>query len=94
MKPPTRDELLAELRRQATPLDLDALVAEGVLRKVRGSYEVLDIARFPEHARSRATTVTTQKRPDGTQRVLLKFSNSNGAARLLKRLTGEEPPRP
>jgi hypothetical protein len=89
-----RADLINQLRLLATPLDLDALVEQGVLRKVRASYEVLDPGRLPEEARAQATQARWETRRDGSRRLLLKFARSNAsAARAYKRATSEKPSR-
>ena len=35
----------------ATPIDFDALITDGILRERGEWYEVVDLARLPEHAR-------------------------------------------
>jgi hypothetical protein len=49
-RPATQPELLELAEALAAPIDFDQLIADGVLRKARGWYEVLDAARLPEHA--------------------------------------------
>jgi hypothetical protein len=51
--------LLEILRLAATPIDFDQLIADGVLRKHGPRYELLDLARLPEHARRKIRVITT-----------------------------------
>lgn len=59
------------------PVDLDILVAQGVLKKVGAQYELLDKARLPKHAETQVTSVTRETKTDKagqkTERTLLKF---------------------
>ena len=88
----TREDVMSQLQRLATPIDFDALVAEGVLRKVGASYEVLNPKRLPEHVSAQATGVKAKTQRDGSQQVLLTFPKSNArAVRLYRRATGEDP---
>jgi hypothetical protein len=47
----TDKTLLELIKLAATPIDFDQLIADGVLRKHGKRYELLDLARLPEHAR-------------------------------------------
>ena len=80
---------IAELaRRLATPIDTEALVARGVLRRRGRWYQVLDAARLPDAARCQIAAM--RGAPEG---VLVRFVRRNPvAARLYTELTGERPP--
>jgi hypothetical protein len=54
----------------ATPIDFDQLIADGVLRRHGGKYELLDLARLPEHARRKIRIVTTSRK---TARPVIAF---------------------
>jgi hypothetical protein len=52
-----RQQLAQEVDALMTPIDIEALRAEGILGKRIGAwYEVLDMARLPEHARKQIRT--------------------------------------
>ena len=55
-----------ELRRaaeaQATPIDFDRLIEDGVLRKAGNWYEVLEPAALPEHARHKIKALKSGNR--------------------------------
>jgi hypothetical protein len=92
--PPPADPLVELARRLTTPVDVEALVAEGVLRPrrrwARRWYQVLDVVRLPEWARCRIVAMHAD--PDGP---LVRFARPNPAVRrLLEELTGERPPSP
>jgi hypothetical protein len=52
-KVPTHPDLIRTAEELAGPIDLDRLVADGVLREDGGWFEVLDPTRLPEVARYR-----------------------------------------
>jgi hypothetical protein len=54
--------LLELLKTAATPIDFDQLIADGVLRKHGGRYELLDLARLSEHARRKIRVITTSNK--------------------------------
>jgi hypothetical protein len=77
----TRAELIESVRLMAIPVEIDRLVYQGVLQKVRGGYKILDKSRLPKHAEMQIDGVT----PDG----VVRFVKSNKAAqKLLHKLTG------
>jgi hypothetical protein len=41
----------------ATPIDVDALISEGILRKRGAWYEIVDLVHLPEHARVKIRAV-------------------------------------
>jgi hypothetical protein len=41
----------------ATPIDIDALISEGILRKRGAWLEIVDLVRLPEHARVKIRAV-------------------------------------
>jgi hypothetical protein len=55
-------KLLELLKMAATPIDFDQLIADGVLRKHGGRYELLDLARLPEHARRKIRIIATSRK--------------------------------
>jgi hypothetical protein len=63
--------LLNLIETAATPIDFDRLIADGVLRKHGARYELLDLARLPEHARRKIRIVTTSRK---TSRPVVSFS--------------------
>jgi hypothetical protein len=61
----TDKTLLELIKRAATPIDYDQLIADGVLRKHGRRYELLDLARLPEHARRKIRSIgTSSKTPN------------------------------
>jgi hypothetical protein len=58
----TNRKLLEILKMAATPIDFDQLIADGVLRKHGARYELLDLARLPEHARRQIRIITTSRK--------------------------------
>jgi hypothetical protein len=46
----------------ATPIDFDQLIADGVLRKHGARFELLDLARLPEHASRRIKFIATSNK--------------------------------
>jgi hypothetical protein len=66
------DERLHELLKiAATPIDFDQLIADRVLRKHGGRYELLDLARLPEHARRKIRVIGTSSK---TKNPVISFS--------------------
>ena len=55
-------KLLELLRMAATPIDFDQLIADGVLRRHGAKYELLDLARLPEHARRKIRIMATSRK--------------------------------
>jgi len=49
-KPATYPELIEAAEALAAPIDFAQLIADGVLRKTKGWYEILDTNRLPDHA--------------------------------------------
>ena len=83
--PEDRDALVEHARRLATPVDVPALIREGVIRRRGRWYEVRDVARLPEWARGRIRSMRTEA---GT--LLVRFARRNRPAeRLYEELTGE-----
>jgi hypothetical protein len=58
----TDQTLLELIKLAASPIDFDQLIADGVLRKHGKRYELLDLARLPEHARRKIRIVTTSSK--------------------------------
>ena len=58
----TSRKLLEILKMAATPIAFDQLIADGVLRKHGARYELLDLARLPEHARRKIRIITTSRK--------------------------------
>jgi hypothetical protein len=58
------------IKMAATPIDFDQLIAEGVLRKHGAKYELLDLAKLPEHARRKIRIVATSHK---TPRPVIAF---------------------
>lgn len=58
------------IKMAATPVDYDNLIANGVLRRHGRRYELLDLARLPEHARRKIRIVTTSRK---TTRPVVSF---------------------
>jgi hypothetical protein len=57
------DRILLELLKMAaTPIDFDQLIADRILRRHGARYELLDLARLPEHARRKIRIVTTSRK--------------------------------
>jgi hypothetical protein len=54
--------LLELIKLAATPIDFDHLIADGVLRKHGKRYELLNLARLPEHARRKIRIITTSSK--------------------------------
>jgi hypothetical protein len=55
-------KLLELIKLAATPINFDQLIAYGVLRKHGAGYELLDLARLPEHARRRIKIIATSSK--------------------------------
>jgi hypothetical protein len=64
-------QLLKLLKMAATPIDFDQLIADRVLRKHAGRYELLDLARLPEHARRKIRVIATSSK---TKNPVISFS--------------------
>jgi hypothetical protein len=62
----TRQELIEKIESVATPIDFEALIAEGILEKKGARYKILDMTRLPQHAQDKIKEFST----DGT----VKFS--------------------
>jgi hypothetical protein len=78
-------ELLEVAEALSAPIDFNQLIADGVLRKSRGWYEILDPSRLPDHAWSRIKSVKSRNR--------VKFRKANKrAAKLLNGLSAEPVP--
>jgi hypothetical protein len=58
----TNKTLLELIKLAATSIDFDQLIADGVLRKHGKRYELLDLARLPEHARRKIRIITTSSK--------------------------------
>jgi hypothetical protein len=58
----TNRTLLEILKMAATPIDFDQLIADGVLRRHGAKYELLDLARLPEHARRKIRIISTSRK--------------------------------
>ncbi len=59
----SNDETLVELiKSAATPIAFDQLTADGVLRKHGARYELLNLARLPEHARRKIPIIATSSK--------------------------------
>jgi hypothetical protein len=64
--------LLREAQKLMTRIDFESLMAEGILGKRKGAwYEVLDMARLPEHARKRIRE--TRDSPSGERPPMVEF---------------------
>lgn len=74
-QPITREDILEQANKLATPIDFDQLIAEGVLEKKGAWYKILDMKKLPEHARSQINELTT----DGK----VKFTKSTKIAQKL-----------
>ena len=68
----TDKTLLELIKLAASPIDFDQLIADGVLRKHGKRYELLDLARLPEHARRKIRIVTTSSK---TPNPVISFYN-------------------
>ena len=68
----TDKTLLELIKPAATPIDCEQLIADGVLRKHGKRYELLDLARLPEHARRKIRIVTTSSK---TPNPVISFYN-------------------
>jgi hypothetical protein len=55
-------ELLEILTMAATQIDFKKLIANGVLCKHGARYELLDLARLPEHARRKIRIISTSRK--------------------------------
>jgi hypothetical protein len=55
-------KLLEILKMAATPIDFKQLIADGVLRRHGAKYELLDLARLPEHARRKIRIISTSRK--------------------------------
>jgi hypothetical protein len=55
-------KLLELIKLAASPVDFDQLIAAGVLRKHGARYELLDLARLPEHARRKIKIIATSSK--------------------------------
>jgi hypothetical protein len=79
------NDLVEHARRLATPVDVPALLADGVLRARGRWYEVLNDARLPEWARCQISAMRAE-----AGAVLVRFGGRNRAAeRLYEELTGQ-----
>jgi hypothetical protein len=77
-----RAKLLAAVADQAKPVDFDALVAAGVLKRLSANrYEVLRAADLPKYASAQATSALLKPKPDGSQVQILTFRNQKTAAK-------------
>jgi len=72
------NRLLEQAKKLATPIDFDALIAQGVLEKKGAWYKVPDWDKLPEHAEAKAYSIRT----DGTD-ILVKFSKATKAAQKI-----------
>jgi hypothetical protein len=61
-KPATYPELIETAEALATPIDFEQLIADGVLRKGKGWYEILDPSRLPNHAWQKIKSVKSGNR--------------------------------
>ncbi len=57
------DKRLLELIKMASAtINFDQLIADGVLRQHGAKYELLDLARLPEHARRKIRIIATSRK--------------------------------
>ena len=88
-----RAAVLEMARKLATPVDVDALVATGVLRKRGAWYEVLDEERLPDHVNAQVREMRWEQRGNATPRQFIKIPRlSARAVRLYRQLSGEMAP--
>lgn len=89
-----REQLVAMARKLVTPVDIPALIAEGVIAKERGAwYEVLDGKRLPEHVTAQIHEFRLEVGEQGQQRQFVKIPPvRKKAVRLYRELTGEDAP--
>jgi hypothetical protein len=81
----TVNTLLELIKMAAAPVNFDQLIANGVLRKYGTRYEVLDLARLPEHARRKVRAITRSRE---TPNLVVSFSNpGKRAVRLARKLS-------
>jgi hypothetical protein len=86
-RPATHPELIEAAEALASPIDFEQLMSDGVLRKVRGWYEILDAQRLPAQAWQRIKAVKSGNR--------VKFrKRSKRAAKFLKGLASVPAPGP
>ena len=82
-----RQELAQTVQELMTPIDFEALRAEGILGKRQGAWhEVLDMARLPEYVRKRINEMVTHS---GEKPPTVKFLKvTKRLERLQKLLNG------
>ena len=61
-RPATHPELIEAGEALATPIDFEQLLTDGVLRKARGWYEILDPNRLPDHAWQKIKSIKSGNR--------------------------------
>ena len=71
----SKEEVLEKAKSLATPIDFEALVAEGILEKKGAGYKILDMERLPDHAKDKITAISS----DGK----VKFSKATKSAQKL-----------
>jgi hypothetical protein len=81
--------LLELLNIAATPIDFDQLIADGVLRKHGAKYELLDLARLPEHARLKIRIVAASRK---TPNPVISFHKPSKRVTRLAKKMGVLPP--
>src|SRR3954464_11893746 len=88
-KPMNIEELTRIAQMLGTPIDFEALIKAGVLRrKTKHTYELLDSARLPEYAKRQATSM---KASSTGKPVVLTFAQSNKRAqKTYESLTGKK----
>jgi len=82
-----RQKLAQTVQELMTPIDVEALRAEGILGKRQGAwYEVLDMGRLPEHVRKRVNEM--QFSASGEKPPMVKFLKVTKRLERLQQLIG------
>jgi len=71
----SKEEMLKKAKSLATPIDFEALVAEGILEKKGLGYIILDMKHLPDHAKDKIIGISS----DGK----VKFSKATKSAQKL-----------
>ena len=85
---PTREELANIAQMLGTPIDFDALIEAGILRRrTKYTYELLDKSRLPKYVSHQAKALSVS--PQGSPVVLTFGATSKSAQKSYEKLTGK-----
>lgn len=86
----SKKEWLQLVSESAVPIDFDALIEDGILkRRSKFKYDVLDTRRIPKHVWRQARSIETATRNGETRTTITVTDNTKAMKRLLVKAVGE-----